>query len=116
MFEYSAEVKRVVDGDTYDLVVDLGFNIKHTIRVRLDGIDTPELFRPRNSAERSHAVEAAEFASNQVLSRSVILRTKKDKTGKYGRYIASIHYGRNFEYDLTQELISNGFSKRGEYL
>ena len=42
MYEYSCEVKRVVDGDTVDVVLDLGFDISYSTRVRLYGIDTPE--------------------------------------------------------------------------
>ena len=42
MYEYNCEVKRVVDGDTVDVVIDLGFDIHYSSRVRLYGIDTPE--------------------------------------------------------------------------
>ena len=52
MYEYSCKVERVVDGDTIDVVLDLGFDILHKCRVRLYGIDTPES-RTRNLDEKA---------------------------------------------------------------
>jgi len=56
-FCYSAKVKRVVDGDTVDLLVDLGFDIHHKIRVRLYGINTPES-RTRDLEEKALGLKA----------------------------------------------------------
>ena len=52
MYEYSCKVKRVVDGDTVDVVLDLGFDVSYSCRVRLYGIDTPES-RTRNKDEKA---------------------------------------------------------------
>ena len=116
MFEYKAEIKRVVDGDTYDLEVDLGFKIKHTIRVRLAGIDTPEYYKPRCPLERAHAEAAILFVEKEIAEEggSVMIHTSENK-GKYGRYIASIHYGDEYQYDLTMQLVANGFEKQERY-
>ena len=51
MYEYNCEIKRVVDGDTVDVIIDLGFDIFYKSRVRLYGIDTPES-RTRNKDEK----------------------------------------------------------------
>jgi micrococcal nuclease len=52
MYEYKCKVKRVVDGDTVDIVLNLGFNVLHAVRVRLAGIDTPEC-RTRDLDEKA---------------------------------------------------------------
>ena len=51
MYEYNCKVKRVVDGDTMDVILDLGFDVHHAVRVRLAGIDTPES-RTRDKDEK----------------------------------------------------------------
>jgi micrococcal nuclease len=91
MYEYSARVKRVVDGDTVDFVVDLGFKIQTTIRTRFVGVDTPE---------RGHEDWARASQKTADLLYSVAdLRTwdeeqwviiKTHKTGKYGRWLVEI--------------------------
>ena len=86
MYEYKAIIKNVVDGDTIDVTIDLGFSIYHTIRLRLADIDTPEL----NSTileERERAKKSKMFVM-QYLGKEVVINThSKDK---YGRYIASV--------------------------
>ena len=88
MHEYNCTIKRVVDGDTVDVDIDLGFGIwVHNERVRLYGIDTPES-RTRDLEEK----KAGLFAKKVVLhylpeGSKQILRTYKDKVGKYGRVL-----------------------------
>jgi micrococcal nuclease len=55
MYEYNCEVKRVVDGDTVDVVIDLGFSIHYASRVRLYGIDTPESHEPETKMRKREA-------------------------------------------------------------
>lgn len=82
-FEYNAVLDRVVDGDTVDLRIDLGFEITHKIRVRLLGIDAPERFTDEG--------KAATAALNGLLEgEQLVVRTRKDRKGKYGRYLADI--------------------------
>jgi endonuclease YncB( thermonuclease family) len=89
MYEYNARVKRVVDGDTVDFVVDLGFNIHTTIRTRLIGVDTPE---------RGHEDWSKATAACAGLLKSVAEINFEDlpdeewwvKTGKYGRWLVEI--------------------------
>lgn len=95
-FVYRAALVRVVDGDTYDMRVDLGFRIFHRIRVRLAGVDTAETYGVKHSSE--------EYQTGMLHSRWVrgwfdgqangeefpfLVSTKKG-TGKYGRWAALI--------------------------
>jgi micrococcal nuclease len=115
MYEYRARCTKVVDGDTYDFEVDLGFYIVHKIRVRLKDVDTPEL-RARSEEQRKHAQEATVFAAEHLLGAEspwVTIRTEKDKIGIYGRYTATVTFddGR----DLGSMLKEAGFEKKAEY-
>lgn len=110
MYEYRAICDRVVDGDTADFTVDLGFGIKKKDRFRFAGINTPEL----RGEEREAGLKAAEYVSERILGKSVIIRTNKDSQGKYGRYIATILYGDGLT-DLNQELVRVGMAKVASY-
>lgn len=86
MFEYKTKVVRVVDGDTVDVDVDLGFGVwLRKERVRLYGIDTPES-RTRDKEEKKYGLAAKTFLKN-ALGKSPILKTTKDGKGKYGRIL-----------------------------
>lgn len=93
LWTYRARVTRVVDGDTIDVIIDRGFGDYLRTRVRLLGIDTPEL-RPRRKPpeerqrEREAAIRAKEWVEEQILDKEVILRTYK--AGKYGRWLAIV--------------------------
>ena len=91
MYEYSCTVDRVVDGDTIDVILDLGFDIMFRSRVRLYGIDTPES-RTRNKDEKVRGKMAGSFLKNAVDNGTkVIIETKlKDSRGKYGRVLGNI--------------------------
>ena len=109
MFEYSAKVVRIIDGDTIEVNIDLGFStIIHKEKVRLLGIDTPEL-RSKDPEEKARAQEAKKFVQNLLpVGTDVIIRTQKDKKGKYGRYLADVwHEG----IHLTTVLKENKFEK-----
>jgi len=91
MYEYGCKVTRVVDGDTVDVILDLGFSILHKCRVRLYGIDTPES-RTRNKDEKIRGKLAAKFLKQAIDNgKKIILRSKlKDSKGKYGRVLGEI--------------------------
>jgi len=91
MYEYGCTVTRVVDGDTIDVILDLGFSVLHKCRVRLYGIDTPES-RTRNKDEKVRGKLAAKFLEDSINNgKQVILRSKlKDSKGKYGRVLGEI--------------------------
>ena len=91
MYEYSCKVERVVDGDTIDVVLNLGFDILYKSRVRLYGIDTPES-RTRNLDEKARGKMAGSFLKKSVEEgEKVIIQTKlKDSKGKYGRVLGEV--------------------------
>ena len=91
MYEYKCKITRVVDGDTVDIDIDLGFGVwLHKERVRIYGIDTPES-RTRDKVEKRFGLLAKEFVKQFVKGSSVILRTQKyDAKGKFGRILGDI--------------------------
>ena len=91
MYEYRAKIRRIVDGDTVDVDIDLGFDmIFSKQRIRLYGIDTPES-RTRDKEEKFYGKLAAQFLKDQCKKGSCIaLRTHLDKKGKYGRILGEI--------------------------
>jgi len=83
LYNYQAKIVKVVDGDTFEFIVDLGLNVYRRMRIRLKKVDTPEL-RSRNANERLHAREATLLARQLLVpGKSVYIHTDKDKTGKY---------------------------------
>jgi len=91
MYEYSCTVDRVVDGDTCDVVLDLGFDILYRCRVRLYGIDTPES-RTRDADEKIRGKLASAFLQKAIDNGTkVVIETKlKDSKGKFGRVLGNV--------------------------
>ena len=91
MYEYGCKVERVVDGDTVDVTLDLGFDIVYKSRVRLYGIDTPES-RTRNLDEKARGKLAKSFLEDAINNgKKVVIQTKlKDSRGKFGRVLGDI--------------------------
>jgi len=87
MYEYSALILRVIDGDTVLANVDLGFHIRRTMPLRLFGIDAPET---QGVADRQPGLAAAAYLGSLVAVKSVLIRTQLDKGDKYGRCLAEI--------------------------
>lgn len=86
MYKYSAKIARVVDGDTVDFDVDLGFDISIKIRTRLLGVDTPE--RGHKDWAKATSILTTLLNEQQDEEGYVIIQTKK--TGKYGRWLVDI--------------------------
>lgn len=110
MYEYRGKVIRVVDGDTVVVNVDLGFKICSKIMVRLKQIDTPEIYSPKTPEELVRGRKAKNFVEDMVLNKAIILKTYKDRTGKYGRYLADIMYTAE---DNTLHLLSDALKEAG---
>ena len=91
MYEYRCKVRRVVDGYTVDIEIDLGFGVwLHKERVRIYGIDTPES-RTRDKEEKKYGLMAKEFVKQFVKGDSIKLTTQKyDAKGKFGRILGDI--------------------------
>lgn len=114
---YSGVVTRVVDADTYDIWVDLGFELCQNTRFRLVALDrdydAPETWRPKYESERIHGEAATGLAKELVENKPVVI--KSVRKGKY-RYVAALFYtDENGEvHDLAEVLIENGYQKLDE--
>ena len=90
MYEYRASVERVVDGDTIDLSIDLGFDVWIRQRVRLSGIDTPET-RTKDPREKKYGLLAKARVEGLLPPGSAHdIATTLDDRGKYGRVLADV--------------------------
>ena len=111
MYEYFVkEVKNVVDGDTIDVVIDLGFDILFASRVRLAGIDTPES-RTTDKAEKALGIEAKEYLKKHLKdAKSVVIRTEKmDSSEKYGRILGWVYVNGESE-SVNNKMINDGYA------
>jgi len=105
MYEYRVKsVERVVDGDTVDVILDLGFGLFKKERVRVAGVDTPEK-RTRNKKEKMLGNDATEFAEAWFEDDNIIVQTEKD--GKYGRMLGVFY--KNGEC-YNSKLVEEGFA------
>ena len=88
---YNAEVKKIVDGDTFDILIDLGFDTFRKGRVRLYGINTPES-RTTNLEEKKMGLAAKEFTDQWITTagHKIKIETILDKNEKYGRILARV--------------------------
>jgi len=90
MYEYKAKLDRVIDGDTIDCIIDLGFNIRLKERVRLKGIDTPET-RTRDLEEKARGLAAKDRVVEVFQgAKEFVIKTELDNKGKYGRLLGTI--------------------------
>jgi micrococcal nuclease len=111
MFEYYVKkVTKVVDGDTIDVDIDLGFDISFSSRVRLAGIDTPES-RTRDLAEKALGLEAKEYLKKALGdAKSVVIKTEKmNSSEKYGRILGWI-YVNGDTVSLNDMMINDGYA------
>ena len=90
-FKYKVKITHIVDGDTFDADVDLGFGIFYKMRFRMFGIDTPETYGVKKTSEEyKKGLLSTNWLIEKIDGKEVILYTHKDKKGKYGRYLASV--------------------------
>jgi len=111
MYEYYVrKVENVVDGDTIDVLIDLGFDILFASRVRLAGIDTPES-RTSDKAEKVLGLEAKEYLKKHLKdAKSVIIKTEKmDSSEKYGRILGWVYVDGN-TVSLNDTMIEDGYA------
>ena len=106
MFEYACKVLRVVDGDTIDLNIDLGFNIWHRGRVRMAGIDTPES-RTRIIEEKKLGLASKARLKELLKGQKVSIQCTKEK-GKFGRILADVMVG---DTNINKQLIDEGHAR-----
>lgn len=106
VYTYRATITNVVDGDTVDARVDLGFGVSMLMRLRLTGINAPEVTGESQEA----GIEAKEWLSSTLLTKDVVIETSKDRKGrdrkdKWSRYLAVIWLD---GVNINEELIAKG--------
>lgn len=110
MYSYEAKVNRVIDGDTVDLDIDLGFKTYlHDVRCRLIGIDTPE---SRGKKKCEAGLKAKELVTQELTGQTVRIRSYKDEatdinSDSFGRWLVRIYLG---DKDYNQSLIDRGYA------
>jgi micrococcal nuclease len=111
MYEYRVKkVHKVVDGDTIDVDIDLGFSVSFFSRVRLAGIDTPES-RTTDAKEKVLGLEVKEKLKKELAAaKDVVIKTEKpDSSEKYGRILGWVFLDGS-DVSLNQKLINEGYA------
>jgi micrococcal nuclease len=111
MYKYFVkEVTKVVDGDTIDVIIDLGFDIMFSSRVRLAGIDTPES-RTKDIAEKTLGLESKEYLKKQLKdAKSVVIKTEKmNSTEKFGRVLGWLYINGD-TVSVNDMMINDGYA------
>jgi micrococcal nuclease len=111
MYEYFVKsVTNVVDGDTIDVIIDLGFDILFSSRVRLAGIDTPES-RTKDLAEKALGLESKEYLKKHLKdAKSIIIKTEKiNSTEKFGRILGWL-YVNGETVSVNDKMINDGYA------
>ena len=108
-YVYRCSVTRVVDGDTVDADIDLGFDIIYRDRIRLMGIDTPES-RTRNRKEKALGLASKARLKELIKAgkKEVVLKTSKEGKGKFGRILGTLYAGGE---DLCEVLMNEGHAR-----
>ena len=102
MYYYKIEILRVVDGDTVDVRIDLGFNVWHKCRVRLMGINAPES-RTRDLEEKARGLAAKDWLIEELDGAEVEMQSHG--TGKYGRVLGTLIID---DVDINQKMVDKG--------
>ena len=109
MYTYKIkEIVRVVDDDTVDVSIDLGFDLTKLERVRLAGIDTPES-RTKDLAEKHMGYEAKAYLT-ELLDAADGLIVKTEKDGKFGRMLGWFYNNKFSQYSINEQLIDEGYA------
>jgi|TARA_R100000081_G_C4811193_1_gene171276 micrococcal nuclease len=102
MYEYNATVVKVYDGDTITVDIDLGFGIVlRKQKIRLYGVNTPEV----RGEEKELGKKVRDLLREKILGETIIVKTIKDKKGKYGRWLGTIFHQ---EENINDWLLNEG--------
>jgi micrococcal nuclease len=111
MFEYRVkQITKIVDGDTIDVDIDLGFNISYSQRLRLAGIDTPES-RTTDKLEKTLGLESKEYLKYKLKdAKDVVVKTEKpDSSEKYGRILGWVYLDGSTK-SINEQMIEDGYA------
>ena len=104
MYTYKAKLDRIIDGDTVDAHIDLGFDITIHKRIRLAGIDTPES-RTRDLEEKAKGLASKDRLVELLEDGEFVLESKE--VGKYGRVLGTLHVD---DVNVNETLVQEGFA------
>ena len=113
LYTYKATVVRVIDGDSIELVIDLGFTVQWRSTCRLYGINTPEL-RSKDADEKAKAIAAREFTKANLNEGAIVIIKSKD-LDKYGRPLVDVYCGKDYSVHLNALLIEKDLAKIIKY-
>ena len=108
MYEYKVAITRVVDGDTVDGLVDIGFDIHKKIRIRLMGIDTPES-RTRDLEEKAKGLASKARLKEILKNNKGKIVLKSHGVGKFGRCLGEL-FAPEYECSVNQQMINEGLA------
>jgi micrococcal nuclease len=111
MFEYRVkQIIKIVDGDTIDVDIDLGFSISYSQRLRLAGIDTPES-RTTDKLEKTLGLESKEYLKYKFKdAKDIVVKTEKpDSSEKYGRILGWVYVNGNTK-SVNEQMIEDGYA------
>jgi len=113
MYVYKAHVTKVYDGDTITVDIDLGFNIcVRGEKLRLLGINTPEV----RGEEREQGLISRDWLRELILDKDIIIKTERDKKGKYGRYLGTVFIEVDGEEkNVNDWLVTEGLAEYRDY-
>lgn len=111
MFEYRVkQVTKIVDGDTIDVDIDLGFSISYSQRLRLAGIDTPES-RTSDKFEKTLGIESKDYLKYKLKdAKEIVVKTElPDSSEKYGRILGWVYVDGNTK-SINEQMIEDGYA------
>lgn len=114
LYTYRFKITRVIDGDTVEGEVDLGFTVKMKMRLRLADINAPEM----RGGQREAGVAARDHLIALVNRHDPIyIRTQKDKSDSFGRYVATLfgYDDRGISWDINAQMVDDGHAERKSY-
>jgi len=116
MYHYKAKVEKVVDGDTFDVVIDLGFKMTTNQRIRMAKINTPETYNvKKDSEEYKRGLASKQYMEHRLAMNNYEIELETEKTTeKYGRYIGTVHLA-DSTITLNDELVEKGFAEYKKY-
>jgi len=112
LYVYKATITDVYDGDTVTATIDLGFSVHTVQKLRLSGIDAPEM----RGSERPRGIVSRDALRQAILNKEVLVKTAKDERGKYGRYLAEIYLLHGGTYkSVNQWMVDQGYAEPASY-
>lgn len=108
LYYYHATVTRVIDGDTAEVVLDLGCHVFHSIRLRFSNIDAPET-RTRNDLEKQAGLLVADYVRDLIEGKGVYVSSHKPNEKSFDRYVGMIYLAENEKDSLNEHLLYQGF-------